>query len=101
MTWLALWLETLALMNAPADLPPPVVIFDQNNYYRRGEIHVRVDECFATALAHEFSHHIAVETGRLDGVPNELVKERLEEIAQDVEHRLSAYHPNCERGRNE
>lgn len=97
MNHLAIWLETLALMNAPADLPPPKVVIDQVNNYRRGEIHVRVDECFAISFAHEASHHIAVETGMLAGVPNERVKERLEEIAEDVERRWPEWSPNCER----
>lgn len=95
----ALWLETLALLSAPADLPPPRIILDDANYYVRGEIHVRPDECFATAFLHEAAHHVAVESGMLIGVPNSRVKARLEEIAADVEKKYGDavhYMPNCE-----
>lgn len=96
MTWSALWLETLLLMGAPLDLPPPRVVYDTSNFYIRGEVHVVVDQCFETNAIHEFSHDISVRTGRLNGVPNHLVKSTLEEIAHDVEKRATTWQPNCE-----
>ena len=96
MNTFALWLETLALMSAPADLPPPTVIMDAKNFYLDGEVHLRDDQCFATAAVHEFSHYVAIATGRLDGIPNELAKKRLEDIARDVEQRATTWQPNCE-----
>lgn len=98
----AIYSIVLAIMNAPADLPPPHVTLvpigslpGRSGEYQRGEIRVEDDACRDATLAHEFSHHVAIETGMLDSTPNALVKQRLEEIAHDVEERSSEFQPNC------
>ena len=103
MTPLQIYALTLSLMQAPADLPPPVVeilpagsIPRNVGEYVTGTVRAEDDACLQITLAHEFSHSIAIRTGRLAGVPNQKVKARLEQIARDVERRWPRFMPNCQ-----
>ena len=103
MTPLQIYAMTLALMSAPPDLPPPVVeilpagsIPGRVGEYVDGTVRAEDDRCIELTLVHEFSHSIAIRTGRLAGVPNQKVKARLEQIARDVERRWPRFMPNCQ-----
>ena len=76
--------------------PMPAITIGESNGYVLDRVTVRFDVCVEMNLAHEFSHHVAVHSGMLDGVRNQDVMATLEKIALDVEHEYPNYMPNCE-----
>lgn len=53
--------------------------------------------CMLITLAHEMGHDAAVQMGLIDGVSNQMVKAKLEEISARVENNFGSfeYRPNC------
>lgn len=84
--------------------PMPLIEIGEHNSYLPDNVNTSYDEakvtvifntCFDMNLVHEFSHHLAVEGGKLAGVENRYVKGVLAEIALDVETRFEPWQPNC------
>lgn len=82
---------------------PAVVFVDElpgraQGDYAAGTVRISrqaVAACWPLIAAHEVAHHVAIEAGMLEGVPNENVKARLEEIAAYVEARFEPWSPSC------
>ena len=100
----AIQTQVEAIMAATASTPVVEIVAELPNQawgsYVDGVIRISAaapEACWDLIAAHEWSHHIAIETGMLrdvrGGAPE--LKAELEKIASIVEARFEPWSPNC------
>ena len=102
----AIQTQVEAIMAATASTPAVEIVADLPNgfwgSYSSGVIKISTaapEACWAVIIAHEWSHHLAIETGMLrdvrGGAPE--LKAELEKLAAIVEARFEPWSPRCSR----